>query len=240
MDRGNTSLILTPFVQGLKEEGVEVDLFYTRKLNVNPCMGDTSCWTRTPGRCVQKDDMVMLLPKIEAADIIVMAVPVYVDGMPGPMKNVMDRALPILQPFFEIRENHCRHPPRAGRRTTDFVLISNCGFWEMDNFDPLVTHVKAICKNACWNYAGALLRPHGEALGYMIRKGYPVQDVLDAAKRAAKELVCEGKINEKTLTIVSRELVPFEQYVEMINQSFAQALDRLKSTTSSHARAKHT
>jgi multimeric flavodoxin WrbA len=92
MDRGNTSLILTPFVEGLKEEGVEVELFYTRKLNVNPCLGDRSCWTRTPGKCVQKDDMTMLLPKIEAADIIVMAVPVYVDGMPGPMKNVRSNA----------------------------------------------------------------------------------------------------------------------------------------------------
>ena len=99
----------------------------------------------------------------------------------------------------------------------------------MDNFDSLVVHFKAICKNACWNFAGALLRPHGEALGYMIRKGYPVQDVLDAAKQAAKELVSEGKMNERTLSTVSRELIPFKQYVEMTNKGFAQALGNLKS-----------
>jgi len=76
----------------------------------------------------------------------------------------------------------------------------------------------------------------------MIRKGYSVRarDVLDAAKQAAKELVREGKMNERTLSTVSRELVPFKQYVEMTNKGFAQALDKLKSTTSSHARAKHT
>lgn len=229
MDKGNTSLILKPFIEGLKEEGVEVDLFYTRKLKVNPCLGDRSCWTKTPGKCVQKDDMEMLLPMIQNADIMVIAVPVYVDGMPGPMKNIIDRMLPIAEPFFEMRENHCRHPARGDRKPSLFVLISNCGFWEMDNFDPLIMHVKAMCKNLSLKYAGALLRPHGEALGYMVRGGYPVQDVLEAAKQAGKELVREGRMNEQTLQIVSRELVPLKLYTEMTNEGFAQALDRLKS-----------
>jgi phosphoenolpyruvate synthase/pyruvate phosphate dikinase len=88
-------------------------------------------------------------------------------------------------------------------------------------------HMQAICKNTCWEYAGALLRPHGEALGYMIRNGLPVQDVLDAAKNAGKELVKTGKINEENLKIVSRNLVPLETYVEMTNKGFKRTLDRL-------------
>jgi hypothetical protein len=97
----------------------------------------------------------------------------------------------------------------------------------MDNFDPLVTHVQAICKNACWEYAGALLRPHGPALAYMIKNGFPVQDVLTAAKNAGKELAKTGKISEKNLKIVSRELVPLDTYVEITNRGFKQALDKL-------------
>jgi hypothetical protein len=113
------------------------------------------------------------------------------------------------------------------------VLVSNCGFWEMDNFEPLVTHMRAICKNACWEFAGALLRPHGEALGYMVRNGIPVQDVLDAAKNAGKELVRNGKISEKNMKTVSRNLVPLETYVEIVNESFKQALDKLGQTKGS-------
>lgn len=228
MDKGNTSLILKPFVEGLEEGGVEVELFYTRRLNVYPCLGDRACWKRTPGECVQKDDMRMLLPKIQRADIIVLAVPVYFDGMPGPMKNVFDRLLPLLEPFFEMRKNHCRHPPGGDQKPAKFVLVCNCGFWEMDNFDPLVIHIKAICRNLCWDYAGALLRPHGEALSYMVRRGYPVQDVFEAARQAGKELACKGKMRERTLQMVRRELLPLKQYVDMTNKGFTEALSRLK------------
>jgi len=79
-----------------------------------------------------------------------------------------------------------------------------------------------------WEYAGALLRPHGEALGYMKRKGYPVQDVLEAAKQAGKELVRNGRISEKTVQTESREFVSLKEYVEVTNRGFRTAIDRLK------------
>ena len=228
MEKGNTALILNPFLEGLKEEGVDVELFYISKLKVNPCLGDRSCWTKTPGKCIQDDDVKMLLLKLHSADIVVFACPVYVDGMPGPMKTFIDRLIPNIQPFFELREGHCRHPPIEGHRNAKFVLVSNCGFWEMDNFDPLITHVQAICKNASWEYAGALLRPHGPAFRAMLKEGYPVQDVLNAAKKAGKELAKTGKMNKEALKIISRELLPLEMYVETTNASFKNALDKLK------------
>jgi multimeric flavodoxin WrbA len=233
MEKGNTALLLEPFLSGMEEEDCEVELIYTCKLHVKLCLGDRACWTRTPGKCVQDDDVNTLLPKIQGADVIVFATPLYVDGMPGTLKNIIDRLIPLIEPYFVLRDEHCRHPPRQPHKNSKVALISNCGFWEMDNFDPLVMHIQAICKNACWEYAGALLRPHGEALGYMVRKGLPAQDVLAAAKNAGRELARTGKMSQENLKIVGRELVPLDIYVEMANKGFKQALGRLSQTNES-------
>jgi multimeric flavodoxin WrbA len=232
MDKGNTALILGPFLDGMKEAGAEVELFYTKKLKIGPCQGELNCWLKTPGKCFQKDDMAMLLPKMGEADIWVFATPVCVDGGTGQMKKVMDRGVPMVQPFFELREGHCRHPLREGTRDGKIVLVSTCGFWEMDNFDPLLVHMKAFCRNTGREFSGALLRPHGPALGAMMKMGEPVRDVLEAAKEAGRQLVTEGGISPETLSIVSRELLPLEVYVQRANQHFQHALDLLESRPS--------
>ena len=227
MDKGNTALILNPFLEGMREKGAEVELFYTKKLNINPCQGCFICWLKTPGRCFQQDDMQTLLPKMMEADVWVLASPVYVDGITGPLKTLLDRIVPLGEPFFELRDGHCRHPGREGAKGGKLVLVSNCGFWEMDNFDPLLVHMKAICKNLGRQFAGALLRPHGPVLKAMLEQGLPVNDVLDAAREAGRQLVSKGEINPKVLETVGRELIPRDTYIEMANARFKKILSSL-------------
>jgi len=229
MEKSNTSLILNPFLEGIKEEGGEVELIYLGKLKINPCLGDVTCWFKTPGKCIHNDDMEMLYPKLREADIIVFGTPVYVDGMPGQMKILFDRMIPLAEPFIELRDGHCRHPPREKMEQKKFVLVANCGFWEMDNFTPLLVHVQAICRNFNWKYIGALLRPHGGVFSYMLRKGFPVQDIVEAAKEAGRQLIRYGEMKEETLKIVSRELLPLEEYVKSLNQLFRRILERVKA-----------
>lgn len=228
MDNGNTALILNPFKEGIQDEGAEVELFYTRKLKINPCHGGFICWLKTPGECWQKDDMQMLYPKLREADIYVFGTPVYVDGISGPMKNLLDRIIPLVQPFIELRDGHCRHLVREGYKHGKMVLVSNAGFWEMDNFDPLLVHTKAFCRNGAMEFAGALLRPHGEALRPMMKMGISLDGVFEAAREAGRQLVRDGRMSAETLNIVSRELVPLEMYVKAANEMFQQTLDALK------------
>jgi multimeric flavodoxin WrbA len=61
LDQGHTGLILEPFLEGLKEKGAAVDLFYASELNVKPCScGQLSCWYKTPGECICRDSMTTL------------------------------------------------------------------------------------------------------------------------------------------------------------------------------------
>jgi multimeric flavodoxin WrbA len=225
-DKGNTAVILKPFLDGMREAGAEVETVYTKKLEIKPCQGEFNCWVKTPGICFQDDDMQALNAKLTAARIWVFATPVYVDGVSGPMKNLMDRLIPRAAPFIELRDGHCRHPRREEEKLEKVVLVSNCGFWEMDNFDPLLVHMEAACRNLGAEFAGALLRPHGPALSAMLKMGAPVTDVLDAAREAGRQLVEDGEMKVETLRAVSRELIPLQNYVDMVNDLFRQALEK--------------
>ncbi len=227
MEKGNTAMILNPFLEGMKEAGAEVDLFYTRKLNINPCTGEFNCWFKTPGECYQDDDMQLLYPKIKEADVFVFASPLYSDGFNAPMKNFIDRMIPGLDPSLELRDDRCLHPHRGVTKDRKMVLVSNCGFWEMENFDSLLAHMQAICKNASFEFAGALLRPHGESMPIMIQMGVPIDDIFEAAKDAGRQLVNEGRISQKSLDIIGRELLPRDMFIENYNQYCKQILDSL-------------
>lgn len=222
MDKGNTAMILTPFLEGLKEGGADVDLFYTRKLNINACKGDIGCWVKTPGKCVQDDDMQMLLPKLKDADIWVLATPLYMDGMTGPLKTIIDRSAPLALPFMEVYEDHNYHLMREPVQNGKIVLVANCGFWELDHFDPLLAFMKALCRNIRREFAGALLRPHGPSMRFVTST--PLQEVFAAARHAGRELAETDRISRELVDRVAQPLLPRETYIAMINQGFENVL----------------
>ena len=224
MDTGNTAAVLIPFLEGMKESGAEIEVYFTKTLNIKPCQGENHCQLRTPGKCFQEDDMQMLLPRLAAADILVFATPLYNDGMTGPLKNLWDRMIPLTYRIIELRDGHCRHLGRSGNLSGKVVLVSSCGFWEMDNFDPLLAHIRAKCRNMNREFAGALLRPHGPALKSMAAKGAPVNDVFEAARQAGRQLIQEGRMSNQTLETVSRPLMPLEEYVQIANRIYQQTL----------------
>lgn len=216
-DKGNTALILNPFIEGIKEKGTEVEIYYTNELKINPCHGDMACM-RSTGKCFQEDDMEWLLPNIANADIFVFASPLYCDGVSGPMKMLMDRFPPMGYLTMEIRDDRLRHPLREEWNVKKAVLVSNCGFWEIESFDPMKNHIKAFCNNMDVEYAGELLRPHGPVLRPMLENNMPVTDVIESARKAGHELIEDGKISSETMENISRPLMSRDVFLHMGNQ----------------------
>ncbi len=229
MDRGKTAEILGPFLEGMSETGAEVELIYTKKLKINTCQGCLNCWLKTPGKCFQNDDMQQVLPKMGGADIWIFATPVYFDTANGPMKNLMDRMIPLLEPFYELRDGHCRHPLRKTTKPGKVVLVSTCGFWEIDNFDPLLTHMRAFCRTVNREFAGALLRPHGGRFFDKVEMGVPLADLFSSAKEAGRQLAREGSISPAALKVISSERVSLERFIQIGNKRIQEILDALGS-----------
>jgi multimeric flavodoxin WrbA len=84
MEKGTTSLVLTPFLQGMADAGSDVELVYASRLDVEPCTGELHCKYEKPGECYIQDDMQDLYPRLRAAETVVLATPVY-NPLPGAM-----------------------------------------------------------------------------------------------------------------------------------------------------------
>ena len=213
MRRGNTAVILNSFLAGLRESGGEIKLVNLNKLTIHPCRGDLSCWFRSKNRCIQNDDMADLLKKMKTADLIVFSTPVYCDGIPGQLKVMMDRMVALGNPFLELVDNHTRHPIPPDCKKQRFAVIASCGLWEIDNFDPMLIHLKAFCKNIGFNFCGALLRPHAFAL-----RNNNINEILRAAKVAGQEIILNETISSQTESYVCKVIVSREEYMEIVNK----------------------
>ncbi len=87
---GNSDLLCDRFMLGAKEAGNQVEKIFFRNKKIHYCLGCGVC-QGNGGTCVQKDDMAEILEKMIAADVIVMATPVYFYTMNAQMKTLIDR-----------------------------------------------------------------------------------------------------------------------------------------------------
>ena len=142
----NSLRLANSFIEGVKaeitkKEDVTVDELHLASMNIGPCKGCFACWKSTPGKCCIKDDMQSVIEKEIQADLIVWSFPLYYFNVPGLLKNLIDRQLPMSLPFMSTREDGYgsgSHEARYDTRNTKHVLVSTCGFYSAkDNYDSV-------------------------------------------------------------------------------------------------------
>jgi multimeric flavodoxin WrbA len=87
---GNSDLLCDQFVKGAQEAEHDVEKVFLKDKRINYCTGCGTCLEKKK-HCPQKDDMAGILEKMIAADVIVMATPVYFYTMCAQMKTLIDR-----------------------------------------------------------------------------------------------------------------------------------------------------
>lgn len=220
-ESGNTEVILKPFLKGCREAGAEVETVYLKDKDIKHCSGCFTCWTKTPGKCIYKDDMEALLDKISEADVMVYATPLYYYTVTGIMKDFMDRMLPLNnKEIIKVGENYS-HPRRFKRETpVKTVLISNCGFPGRYNFSGLLETFKVMTKG---NLSATILCGQGGVLGNvntdeMLKKLY--EPFFAALESAGKEVVDQGYIKAETQYILDKDVIDPEIYIKNANASW--------------------
>lgn len=96
---GNSDLLCDALIRGAQEAGNLTEKISLRDKNLHPCNACETC-LENGGICAQEDDMAEILEKMIAADVIVMATPVYFYSMSAQIKMLIDRT---YTRYMEIR-----------------------------------------------------------------------------------------------------------------------------------------
>ncbi len=87
---GNTDLLLETLLKGAKESGAECEKINLYRINIKPCLECGEC--DATGECVIPDDMERIYPKIDAADVIIVASPIFFYNITSHTQALVERS----------------------------------------------------------------------------------------------------------------------------------------------------
>ncbi|MCF8031854.1 MAG: flavodoxin family protein [Desulfarculaceae bacterium] len=211
-DKGVTGRMGRALIAGLEQGGASVDAVVVKDLEIAPCVACLSCMHRHPGRCAQRDGMDELYPLLQAADLLVMAAPVYTDSMSAQLKAVMDRCVCAMQPFlYADQAGRIRHP-MAWAMPSQTVLVSTCSFPEYETFAPLIATVRAQAVGFGGQCVAELCVPGSLALQMAPTE---LEPHLELIVRAGHELAQEGRVRQTTLAAIQRPPLSVDRFREL-------------------------
>lgn len=233
--RASSSRIADAFVEGLDKDKYQIEEIYLKDQEIKHCTGCYTCWTKTPGRCVLRDDMDRLLPLYEESDLVVVATPLYYFSVPGAMKDFLDRGLPLLKPFLVPKEGDRTSHPQRVEKDRKYVVISTAGFPEKSVFEGLERMFELEIGDWEKNLVGRILIAGAEYLKEAPLKELSPQ-LYKLVKQAAKDVVQTGRISEETdsnIEIVESERLGDSETFGEIANSYWESQIAVKSPADS-------
>ena len=219
--RSNTLRLTNAFVERFmtRDPAMTVERLDLCSMELQPCRGCFACWKATPGTCVIRDDMAQILQKLLWADVIVYSFPLYYYGLPGALKNVIDRQLPLVLPFMEERTDGVSsgsHPTRYDLSSKRWVLISTCGFYSTEgNYDSVCSMFDHILGKSAYT---TLFCGQGEL--FRVKELSERTDAYLSLVRRAGAEYADGAITAQTRSALSELLYPKEVFEAMADASW--------------------
>ena len=222
----NSLKLAYSFIEGLKSEyannGKEISIeeLHVASMNIDACKGCFTCWKKTPGICCIKDDMQTVIGKQLEADIIFWSFPLYYFNVPGILKNLIDRQLPMSLPFMSSREDGYgsgSHDSRYNMEGKRHVLISTCGFYSAEgNYDSVLRMFDHLLGKG--NYKTVFC---GQGELFRVKEvSARTEEYLDAVKVAGAEYAETGMISAKTDAVLRTLLYPRDVFEKMADASW--------------------
>ena len=207
-----TKLLLNALTEGMSRAGGDVEVVDLKKKKIRQCIGCFTCWTRTPGVCVQKDDMSEeLFPKWMDAELIVYATPVYHWTINASIKTFIERTLPGTEPFFVKDGERWKHPVRHKHHR--YVALAVAAFPEDEVFSQVSSYFRFV-------YGDQLVAEIYRSASEMIVQPFNhdiLEDILDATKQAGEEIVRSLAVTAETRARITQSVGDFESFAQVGN-----------------------
>jgi multimeric flavodoxin WrbA len=196
-----------------------IDTITVAQKNIKPCRGCFCCWEKTPGKCIIPDDMGSILEAYIQADLVIWSFPLYYYSVPGILKNLIDRLLPLNLPFMTDRTDGLgsgSHPSRYDLSGKRYVVLSTCGFYSprgnYDGVQSLFDHLHGKDRYV------TIFCGQGELFRVPEVRGR-TSAYLELVRQAGFEYQ-RGGIQEETAKALAEPLFPKENFEEMADASW--------------------
>ena len=212
-DDSDTMHITRAFLDGMRDAAEQdVRIIHVIDQHIENCTGCFTCM-HNGGTCIHDDDMRGILEEILASDVLLFNFPLYVYGMPAPLKALMDRTLPLGSMAMRRVGDRYEHVEQADFSHLRYVMICGCGFPNSThNFEGMVTQFELMfpSDHTIITVPESPMFNAPEAAVVTVPR-------LELVRKAGRQYAETGAIDEALLAEIGSPMIPEETYAAIVN-----------------------
>jgi NAD(P)H-dependent FMN reductase len=216
-DRGQTRFFLDCLLQGAAGAGAECEVVTLARLKINRCLSCYRCQTGEPHLvCVYdgKDDVRSVLDSMAAADILILATPIYLMNMSGLLKTFLDRLYSTMD-VARGELSDCgliHHHINPAISSKPFVTLVVCSNLEETSWQSVPAYFRTYARFMNARQVGVLVRNAAGLFAQMadvkVSRQFPrLAEICRAYEQAGGELATLGRIRRGTQRRANQEAV---------------------------------
>ncbi len=213
-EKSDTLHITRAFLDGMQSAGPQdITLVHVNERNIAFCTGCFVC-KKNGGVCVLDDDMKTILDAILKSDLLIFSFPLYSYGIPGALKNVIDRMMPLSSwNMVKNAEGKYGHRMQYDVDKLHYMMICGCGFPNSKhNFEGAVRQF-----TLKFPERSTVVTVPESPMFNIPQAAQFVAPRLLALKAAGAEYAPTGALSPETLQAICSPMIPEEIYAQFAN-----------------------